>query len=245
MAAAAFLLAGCSRVTREMQADRETGISLLESGDYEGAVQIFESLIENAGRVSEFELDVLKYRAEAEFGLEDFEAAAYTYDILAQVDGPKAEYCYFGALSLANAGDTEGAAAKLEEGEALDPDGEKAGYLEAVAALAEALEENGDQGGAEALYESLITAGKASTEIYNRLMMVKMAAGEYEEALLACAEGKALADGAAKMQLSFNEAVCYEYLGQYEEALRLFEAYVAEYGSDEAAEHEIAFLVTR
>jgi len=43
----------------------------------------------------------------------------------------------------------------------------------------------------------------------------------------------------------FNEAVCYEYLGQYEKALSLFLAYIETYGSDERAEHEIAFLVTR
>ena len=43
---------------------------------------------------SAFEIDVLKYRGEAEFLLGDYGAAAYTYDTLAKVDKPRAEYYY-------------------------------------------------------------------------------------------------------------------------------------------------------
>ena len=46
-------------------------------------------------------------------------------------------------------------------------------------------------------------------------------------------------------QLKFNEAVCYEYLGEFSKALELFRAYAATYGSDERVAHEIAFLETR
>jgi len=43
----------------------------------------------------------------------------------------------------------------------------------------------------------------------------------------------------------FNYAVALEYQGEYEQALEAFEAYTAQFGSDEQAEHEIAFLRTR
>ena len=46
-------------------------------------------------------------------------------------------------------------------------------------------------------------------------------------------------------ELKFNEAVCYEYLGDFSKALELFRAYAAEYGTDEQVAHEIAFLETR
>jgi tetratricopeptide (TPR) repeat protein len=76
-------------------------------------------------------------------------------------------------------------------------------------------------------------------------MYEKIEAGEYEEALKVFEAGSASAAGLTLQQLKFNEAVCYEYLGRYDKALQLFESYVEEFGSDEKAEHEIAFLVTR
>ena len=62
----------------------------MENGDYEGAVAEFDSLIDQTKHVSSFEIDVLKYRGEAEFMLGDYGAAAYTYDTLVKVDKPRA-----------------------------------------------------------------------------------------------------------------------------------------------------------
>jgi len=245
MAMAGFFLCGCSAVTDDMLEARKHGIALMESGDYEGAIQEFEALIDNAKKVTGFEIDILKYRAEAEFGLGDYEAAAYTYGILNQVDEKKAEYCYFGALSLAKGQETERAQAFFEEGKALDEKGEAAGYTEAAMALGEAFAKAGDEDSAEAIYDGLLQSGHGTTELYNRLMMAEMEAGNYEKALSLAAEGKNLTDGLSMRELKFNEAVCREYLGEYETALSLFQAYVAEFGEDERAAHEIAFLVTR
>ncbi|MBE5972847.1 MAG: hypothetical protein E7246_10080, partial [Lachnoclostridium sp.] len=116
----AVLLAACGGVTEEMTAARESAIARMESGDYEGAVAAFNDLVAEAKSVTEFELDILKYRAEAEYKLGDYAAAAYTYDILNQVDEERTEYCYFGAMSLAKSGDLTGAKELLEEGKALD-----------------------------------------------------------------------------------------------------------------------------
>ena len=74
----------------------------------------------------------------------------------------------------------------------------------------------------------LIAAGCATTDIYNRLMMDAMEAGDYETALGLAEKGLQLEDGLAEKQLKFNEAVCYEYLGNWQKALSMFEAYVAE-----------------
>ena len=83
--AAAMVLAGCDGVTEEQLATRESAIGMMENGDYEGAVATFNGLVEEATKVTEFELDILKYRAEAEFLLEDYEAALHTYRTLMEV----------------------------------------------------------------------------------------------------------------------------------------------------------------
>ena len=220
-----LLLTGCSHVTSEMKESRENGIALMESGDYEGAVAEFDSLIDQTTRVTSFEIDVLKYRGEAEFMLGDYGAAAYTYDTLAKVDKPRAEYYYLGAVSLANH--------------------EVTGYAEAMEALGAAYMTAGDEEKADELYQTLVDEGFSSTEVYNRWMMAAMEKGNYEEALQHAEAGLALSDDRAKKEIAFNQAVCYEYLSQYEKALELFRSYEEQYGQDEKADHEIAFLVTR
>lgn len=240
-----LLLTGCSHVTSEMKEGRENGIALMESGDYEGAVAEFDSLIAQTTRVSSFEIDVLKYRGEAEFMLGDFGAAAYTYDTLAKVDKPRAEYYYLGAVSLANSGDADGARNRLESGTSADAKHEAAGYAEAMEALGAAYMTAGEETKADEIYQKLVDEGFSSTEVYNRWMMAAMEKGDYEEALSHAEAGLALFDDRAKKELAFNQAVCYEYLRQYEKALELFRSYEEQYGQDEKADHEIAFLVTR
>ena len=190
LAAAALLLTGCKGVTEEEKTARENGIALLESGDYEGALDQFEALIQDADRVTDFEVDILKYRAEAEYGLKDYEAAAHTYDILSQIDKERAEYGYFAALSLAKAGDSAGAWEKLEQGRALDEDGTAPGFAEAMTAVGEAYLDSGDQERADAVYTELIQSGKAGTSVYNRLAMAEIKAGDYETALSYCRTGR-------------------------------------------------------
>ena len=240
-----FLLTGCGHVTEEMKAGKENGIALMENGDYEGAVAEFDSLIDQTKYVSSFEIDVLKYRGEAEFMLGDYGAAAYTYDTLVKVDKPRAEYYYLGAVSLANSGDVEGAENRLESGTKADEKHAAAGYAEAMEALGAAYMTAGDETKADEIYQTLVEEGFSSTEVYNRWMMAAMKKGDYEEALQHGEAGFALSDDRAKKEIAFNPAVCYEDLGQYEKALELFRSYEEQYGQDEKADHEIAFLVTR
>ena len=129
LAAALFLTAllasGCQG-GKEKYAFRETGISQMDAGDYEGAIQSFEQALEHSdGFVGEFELDVLKYRAEAEYALADYAASAHTYDILVQADGERPEYLNRGCVMHALAGDTEAALACYEKAFAQAPEEEE------------------------------------------------------------------------------------------------------------------------
>ena len=92
MAAVCLSLTACGG-SREKYELRETAIQQMENGDYAAAIETFGQALEKSdGFVGEFELDVLKYRAEAEYESGDYKAAARTYDVLSQVDGEKPEY---------------------------------------------------------------------------------------------------------------------------------------------------------
>ena len=202
-----LLLTGCSHVTSEMKEGRENGIALMESGDYEGAVAEFDSLIAQTTRVTSFEIDVLKYRGEAEFMLGDYGAAAYTYDTLAKVDKPRAEYYYLGAVSLANSGDADGARNRLESGTSADAKHEAAGYAEAMEALGAAYMTAGDETKADELYQKLVEEGFSSTEVYNRWMIAAMGKGNYEEALQHAEDLPSLMTGQRKRSPSTRPCV--------------------------------------
>lgn len=98
------ILSGCGAESKEAKEARMTGIEQLNAGNYQDAIDSFgKALDESDGIVNSFELDVLKYRGEAEYKLADYKAAAQTYGILAEVDGEKAEYLYYKAASEAAA----------------------------------------------------------------------------------------------------------------------------------------------
>lgn len=104
------ILSGCGTESKEAKEARMTGIEQLNAGNYQDAIDSFgKALDESDGIVNSFELDVLKYRGEAEYKLADYKAAAQTYGILAEVDGGKAEYLYYKAASEAAAGQAEDA----------------------------------------------------------------------------------------------------------------------------------------
>ncbi len=81
--------------------------------------------------------------------------------------------------------------------------------------------------------------------VYNRMAKEQIEAGDYERALEYIELGKTFAEESAGRELAFNEAAAWEYKHDYAKALQLFEAYVENYGADETAEREIAFLKTR
>ena len=77
------ILSGCGAESKEAKEARMTGIEQLNAGNYQDAIDSFgKALDESDGIVNSFELDVLKYRGEAEYKLADYKAAAQTYGIL-------------------------------------------------------------------------------------------------------------------------------------------------------------------
>lgn len=78
--------AGCGRKMGKNEY-RELGIEAMRAGDYEGAKQRFaEALDASNGEVSELQYDILKYRAECEIRLAQYDEALNTYTVLQQLD---------------------------------------------------------------------------------------------------------------------------------------------------------------
>ena len=194
---------------------RLAGIEKLNQGDYAEAIVDFEAaILASKGRVGEFETDVLKYRAEAEYMLRDYAAAAHTYQILTQLDGESAEYSYREALSLALAGDAQGSLAAYEKGVSLE-EKEKdlsIGRSEVLAEVGKALTDAGLSQDADAIYQAAIQDGSAGPEVFNRMGMGFMETEQYEQALecfeQAITAGKSAAIGqAAEERTSAGQSV--------------------------------------
>lgn len=239
----AMVATGCQG-SKEKYTFRETGIQQLEAGQYGEAIQSFEQALEHSDRtVGTFELDVLKYRAEAEYALEDYEAAAHTYGILMQVDGEKPEYVSRRCLMLIGAGDLDQALTDYQKAWELNPD--PTIHEPVLLALGQALAEEDRLAEALALYEKAIAGGLQSSEIYNRMGLCQLEAGEPDQALGYFAQGVQAGDAQVQAKLLYNQAAAYEQKLDFAKALELLESYVSTYGSTAEVEKEIAFLKTR
>ena len=111
--------------------------------------------------------------------------------------------------------------------------------------LGRAYEATGDYNYAANVYNSYLSSHDGSAELYNQLGLCEIARGDYQKALEAFQAGMQLEDNSILQTLSFNEAVAYEYLGEYEQAAALMNNYLKNYPDDEQARRECEFLSTR
>lgn len=239
----AVLLTGCQG-SKEKYTFRETGIEQLGSGDYEGAILSFEQALEHSDKlVGTFELDVLKYRAEAEYELGDYEAAAHTYGVLMQVEEEKPEYLNRRCMLYIKAGDLDQALLDYEKIYVLNSDITLTEPI--LLALGQALTEAERVDEAVALYQQAFADGLQSSELYNRMGMGEMETKNYDLALEYFAKGVQIGDADVLPKLLYNQAAVYEQKLEFAKALELLESYVSSYGSTPEVEKEIAFLKTR
>ena len=90
------MLAGCNNDRREDQtAYRQVGINKMESGDYEAAVNAFDSaLAQCVGKIGENELDICYYKAAAQYAGGDPDGAKATYNAIIDYDKKAADAYY-------------------------------------------------------------------------------------------------------------------------------------------------------
>ncbi|MDO4295203.1 MAG: tetratricopeptide repeat protein [bacterium] len=253
--------AGCTSKLSK-QDYRMAGIEAMEAGSYEEAVTQFDEAIAHSnGFVGKFELDVLKYRGEAEFRMGDYASAAETYETLLEADGKRAEYWYALCMSEAKLGEVDAALAAFSSGQEMDA--KASGADEALWILGDSLVEQQREEEALSLYEQVLASGEVSAALYNRLGLCYLEAAAYDRALECFTSGLEAVDaeenekvdrtgdeteteGAGlQQQLLFNQAVAYEFAGDFQTARERMEAYVAAYPEHEEAQKELTFLQTR
>lgn len=252
LAIPACLMAGCGEKKAAKEA-RLDGIEAMEAGNYEGAIEAFETALGEAdGIVNEFELDILQYRGEAEYRLGDYSAAVHTYGILAEVEEKQPEYLYYMAASMAMGGDLEAAktaflaAEQREADQNKKPeDSETAGVQLALTAMASAARQAGDGDQAAEFCRKAIERGSSGPEIYNQMGMSLTETGNYEEALRYFENAITLADQETAGKIRQNIGALYEKQGDFSEALAVFRECAAQNGMTPELEKEIAFLESR
>ena len=247
------VLSACGKRARQEKELREFAIALMNEGAYGAAIAKFdEALSMNDGGVGETEIDILKYRAQAEMLMGDYAAAEYTYTLLEREDGKRDEYTNLRIICMARAGSDLSRAIELyEKAEKEDPYG--TGHDEALYVLGDALsvsELDSQRAKAKEFYEAALADDKRkSGELYDRLGMMLFNEGDAEGAIEQFDNGLELidsdeghADENVRKSIMYNIAVCKEYQAKWEEALEAFQDYEDIYGSSEQSSHEIAFI---
>lgn len=241
---AALALSGCKANEKEKQQLRLQGIEQLEAGNYEEAIEAFEGALNLSSRVvGEFELDILKYRAEAEYGAGDYGAAAYTYDVLLQVDKEQGEYRSRICMLHVMAGELDKAVE--EYGKLYEAAPESADTAQILLALGQALTDQGRFEEAIGLYRQAVEAGVQNGEIYNRMGVCELEAGEFDKAIAYLEQGVRTGDQSVMGSLLLNQAAAYEKKLDFNRALSILEQYSAAYGAAGEIQKEIDFLKSR
>lgn len=105
-----FLCTGCSNEREEEQLEKRLeGITLMENGKYEKALEVFQEALDlSLGEVNEEELDICFYKAEAQYKLGDVEGALATYTAIIDLNENAKAYFLRGNLYY-SLGDEESA----------------------------------------------------------------------------------------------------------------------------------------
>ena len=250
------VLCACGKNTRKEKELRKQAIGFMEQGDYSAAVARFdEALSYKDGKYGSLEIDILRYRAEAEVLAGEYANAANTYAQLAREDGEKPEYLNLEVICMVRGNQSLSKALDLYRHSCeLDPHG--TGNREALYALGTALSRSNDEQNvkiAKELYEQALNSEEGATgEIYNRIGSLVFEQGDIDGAIDWFQKGidfiqnhPELNEQDVLISLKYNTAICYEYKQDYKTAKALFEEFAQQYGSNEVIEHEIAFLESR
>ncbi len=96
-------------------------------------------------------------------------------------------------------------------------------------------------------YDRAKSLGVILGQVYSRIAKDQINAGSYDEALATIETGfsEAGSDEVGRAELTYNQAVAWEYKGDYKKALEILESCDEKYTADGDAARELAFLKTR
>ncbi len=245
-----LICTSCSQRATEKELISEA-VEYMEQGLYVEAIgQLNQALkLRKSGKIDASKLDILAYRAEAEFKMEDYVAAENTYLLISDLDEDNAEYIDMAVASICRGSKDLDEAKELYEvtrAARKDSNAHKFARDELVKLIRA---QGGDMDEALSYYrEYMEDETKADAYIWYKIGALYMEYEEYETALQYFDKAIATAregEAEVKKALKFNRAVALEYMGNYSEAIEEFESYMEMYGVDDKATHEIDFLKTR
>lgn len=209
------------------------GSILMQLGEYEQAKADFDEVIKQDGK--NYDRLIQIYRALEAFGYQET-GREYLQNAL---DGAEKQMkAYDKGRIYYYLGEYQKAYIALEEAR-------KDGGAEGTLYLGKAYEATGDYNYASGVYNSYLAKDGDNAEIYNQLGLCELKKKNYAKALEAFQAGKLIEENPVMQSLSFNEIVAYEYLGEFETAATLLDAYLKLYPDDENAAREQQFLQTR
>ncbi len=244
------------------------GETQMRGGDYAGAIDTYTVLLETKGEESQ----LYYLRGSANIGAGDIEAGTADMDQAVRLSpGDYSLYlnCYY---RLAAAGQTDAGVQYLQNALTIadnTADSHKyrgmihflLGDYSAALAEFEYVQDSADvetliyiglcyqaQGDGERCADALSRAleqGGENPDVYYQMGMCLFSMEDYEESLDYLTRGLALDGGSYRREMLYMQALCYERLDRFAEALASFESYVALYGSSDELEKEMAFLRTR
>lgn len=261
---AAIMLGGCSGKERK---NFEAGKALLNEGKYAEAVEAFDKAIEAHGSnsIRGLEIDILRYRAEAEYRAGDYKAAEHSYRLLTSADENRSEYMDMLAIIYTKLSNTDmdiniDDAIEMYERAAKQDDKSEL-HINAGITIVEYYEDMYDKkmdaaylDSAEEFLEKLLKeTGRKNAKVLAVYAKHMSKREDYDKALEAVDEGIVLLgkkklnknDDETLKSLMFSRGSCYEYKSDYNNALEAFNAYIEKYGEDESVSHEVAFLKAR
>lgn len=125
-------------------------------------------------------------------------------------------------------------------------DAKKADTADVYLYLGKSYEATGDYNYAiQNVYNAYLNGHEGDARLYNQLGLCYMHQEDYASALTAFQKAMNIPDNEMMQTLQFNEAVVYEFLGEYAKAAALLNSYLQTYPDDETAARELGFLSTR
>lgn len=225
----ALLLAGCndSEIQEKKDAYRKIGINCMQEGDYEGAIEAFQSALDQSlAVVGEEEIDTCYYKAAAQYAAGRTEDAIATYQALIAYDEDNTEaYYLLGNLYLTE-GNTEDALKNYDEA----TDRAKADY-QVYLAVYRQCSGAGLESQAQDYLRKALDQGDKSEEDYTERGHIYLLLGDLDKAqeeLETAMEKKSATAPLYMGQL-------YEARGEDEKAAQLYESYVENNQEDPVA----------
>ncbi|MCD7922584.1 MAG: tetratricopeptide repeat protein [Clostridiales bacterium] len=226
------LLSGCqSAADEKMQEYKVLGISQMEAGDYESAVNSFQkALDQSAGSIGAEELDICYYKALALYKSGDTEGAIEAYTALVEYDSKNWEVYYLRGNVYLQEGQTEEALADYAQAVSLNGND-----MELCAHIYENLVHVGMEESGQEYLTILLSTDPSDAEEYYYLGDVYYLTGDYENAKTNLLQAQEL--GYDKALLLLGRIYAAE--GDDEGAKAAFESYMEMYPDDAEALNEL------